>query len=147
MATEEQRAYELGLLINPTLGDTGAELHLGKVTQSLKETGSTVSKTSPLNKITLAYQIEKKQSAYFGSINFNAAPLHIAPLRHQLNLDNNVMRFLIITSKKQTTIPVRRDDSDAKPQKIKQAEPAEIISTLGSLNNEELEKRLKEILK
>jgi len=105
-------------------------------------------------RIRLAYPIKKEGSAFFNYFYFSALPEEAQKLRGELDLNQKVLRFLIIARPKiqisaQTIARPIRKTAPAKPRSaesfqkrvVKRAEPAPVLS------NEALEKKLEEILK
>ncbi len=105
-------------------------------------------------RIRLAYPIKKESSAFLNYFYFSALPEETQKLRGELNLNQKVLRFLIIARPKiqisaqtiarpiRKTAPVKPRPTEISQERVvKRAEPAPVLS------NEALEKKLEEILK
>lgn len=103
-----------------------------------------VSEETP-KKIHLFYPIKKERYGFLGIFRFESVPEALGPITSDLNLDGNVLRFFLLKSKEAKNTesdkpvkPVSREFSRAAAVK----KPAET-----ALTNEELEKKIEEILK
>ena len=132
----DKKAYEISFV-------AAAEEDAKRLAAALKQTGAEIISESPLVKTTLAYQIEKKEEAYFGYMHFNIEPEKIVQVEKQFRVQPLVLRFLIVTppfmksKEKRQYVPRRRTSSAPVATEKKQA---------SHLSNEALEKQLKEIL-
>ena len=126
MADENKKEYEIGFILK----NSEAEKELaGVLTQQEAE----VTYKSPVTEVRLAYPIKKHQTAQFGFYYFKANPEVISKLNQVLGLNQNVLRFIIVTP------PVKTQQQTAYRQEKKA--PAPIVS------NEALSEKLEEILK
>ncbi|HUX35982.1 MAG TPA: 30S ribosomal protein S6 [Candidatus Paceibacterota bacterium] len=133
---KDKKAYEIAFM-------AAAEEDAKRLAEALKHAGAEIFSESPLVKMALAYQIEKKGEAYFGFMHLNIEPEKIVQLEKQFRVQPIVLRFLIITppftksKEKRQYIPTRRKAAAAP---VAEKKPA------SHLSNEALEKQLKEIL-
>ena len=144
---KEPKDYEIGFLLKD-------EKDSEEVSEILNRHQATLIKPEErLPKIRLAYPIKKENFAFFGYFHFSANPNRLKELEEELKLNKKLMRFIIISQPatgvpRQPFIKPRRRIVPMAPTKtiepvqpIKKVEPAPILS------NEELEKKLEEILK
>ncbi|MDE2399412.1 MAG: 30S ribosomal protein S6 [Patescibacteria group bacterium] len=111
------RVYELGYLLVPTIAGENIPAVYGDlkdvITTNFK--GEIISDEMP-KQMTLAYSMlkvvsnvrSKFDSAYFGWVKFNMDPEQIVELKKHLDLDPNIIRFLIIKTVKENTIATKR---------------------------------------
>jgi len=133
---DDKKAYEISFI---SATEEGAK-HLA---DALKSLGAEIVSESPLLKTPLAYQIEKKEEAYFGYFHFNMQPKEVVQLEKQLRVQPVVLRFLIVTppfikSKERRQYVPRRKTAFVPTVEKKQV--------TAHLSNEALEKQLKEIM-
>ncbi|MFA6077231.1 MAG: 30S ribosomal protein S6 [Candidatus Paceibacterota bacterium] len=144
----DSKVYELGYLLVPTI----KEEDLGAVYGNLKELvssfkGEIISDEMP-KMINLAYSMQKVTSnvrnkfstAYFGWIKFIMDPQKILEMKKNLDLDSNLVRFLILKTVKENTIAAKRfvrGETYRKP-KFKGAEN----ETVTPINKEEIDKEI-----
>ena len=134
-----RREYEIAFLVKeePTIPD---------VLGMLKRNGAEISFEGAFKKIALSYEIAHELHAYFGYFHFSIPRDKIAALEKELRMSSDIMRFLIVTP------PLRRGEKRATPT-LKEAEAStvsrEVPTKAGTLplSNEELEKKIDEILK
>ena len=147
----DNRVYELGFLFVPTI----KEEELPVAYDSLKELvasfgGQTISDEMP-RMMNLAYSMvkvvknvrSKFDTAYFGWVKFTMDADKVLSLKKKLDLDPNVIRFLILKTVKENTIASKRftgrDMTRRKAPVIKtegeNVEPAEI-------NKEDIDKEI-----
>lgn len=137
-----KKAYEIAFL-SPL--EAGHE----EVVKLLVREGGEIVKEGPIEKIALAYPIEKHVSAYFGYLHFMMEPLNAKNLEHDLTTNNSILRYLIITPPFEPQKPRSMGrPRGAKVQSQESAPTAEKKSPASSLplSNEALEKKIEEIL-
>ena len=126
MENENQKDYEIAFaLVSP---ETAKELE-----NVLTQQGAEIFYKSPVAEIRLAYPIKKHASAQFGFYYFKANGDAISKIKEALNLNPNVLRFLIVTP------PVKL--AGVVPQSRPERKPTPLVS------NEMLEGKLEEMLK
>ncbi len=134
----EKKSYEISFLVRN-------ENDVEAVLNRLSRIGAEILNEGNVSEIKLAYPIKKASSAYFGWIYFDVVPEKIAELNSALKLDEKIMRHLVITP------PITKTEKKrpAKPSPAKSETIAATASgsTSSELSNEELEKKLEEILK
>ena len=137
---KDTKLYEMSYLLKNE-GDVSV---VGKF---IKDLGGEIEFESPASKIVLAYPVQKEESAYFGYVHFSMEPAEISHLSHEMETRPGILRHLIITppfkkseSRPRVEVP-RRVERAPLPRQAEPVRPAE------SLTNEELEKKIEEILK
>ena len=147
---EISRVYELGYLLVPTI----KEEEIGAVYGNLKElvlstSGDIISDEMP-KVITLSYPMQKILSnvrkkfsaAYFGWIKFVMSPDKVLELKKRLDLDQNLIRFLILKTVKENTIAAKRfirgDMEYRRPTMKKSAENETVVQR----SSEEIDKEI-----
>lgn len=142
MDDKEQKKYEISFLAK---GDKDG----GEIIELLKKHQISIIGEDNGLKIKLAYPIKKEESAFFSCFQFSAAPDIIKKISDELNFNSRILRFLIITPPIVKSMAVSAPRARrtalfreaAKKVEIKKEEPQPILT------NEELEKKLEEILK
>jgi ribosomal protein S6 len=141
MTTSEiiKKDYEISFL-------TKEESSPDEVRKLLLRSGAEILLEGPVEKIALAYKIEKESSAYFGFFHFSFAPGAMPELQHELTTSPFVLRFLVITP----PFVKAKPRPMGKPMKAKAPEAAvptekKAVPSL-PLSNEALEKKIEEIL-
>jgi ribosomal protein S6 len=146
--SEETRLYEIGFLVRE-------EAARSDVFKALAARNATVDHEGKCTHITLATPIEREKSAYFCFVHFSALPEVIVEIDKELKLNSKVLRFLLIS------LPPadQREPSPMRPSRRREDQPTKIeprvtpeplakkkVAPVAELSNEELEKKLKEIL-
>lgn len=144
------RVYELGYLLIPTIPEENVLAVYGNLKALVTSFGGQLVSDEIPKKISLAYTMlkvhknvrNKFDSAYFSWIKFEMNADKIEDLKKKLDLDPEIIRFLIIKTVKENTIaskrfihkaPVRRTSPGIK--KDGEGEPVEI-------NKEEIDKEI-----
>ena len=136
MEEEAKKAYEIAFLIR-------AEEAISDVLGVLKHKGGEIDFEGALRQIALAYPVEKETQAFLGHCHFRLAPERLAPLSHALRIHKQVLRFLVVTPpflKNAATVVSRQR------QKISLREPFLQKKAVLPLSNEDIEKKIGEIL-
>lgn len=99
--------------------------------------------TSELRHLQFAYPINKLTAGYFGFIHFEGLPENVSALNHALKVENACLRYIISKNpiKKMEVREMRRPIPEKKAEKPAEPKSSEVVT------NEELEKKLEEILK
>ncbi|MCL5016110.1 MAG: 30S ribosomal protein S6 [Patescibacteria group bacterium] len=133
----DRKSYEISFLVR-------SENDVEAVLKRLSNIGAEIVSEGNIAEVKLAYPINKLNSAYFGWICFDVAPEKITELNSALRLDEKVMRHLVLTppiTKTEKKRPMK--SSLARTEAAGQAPASNAPS---ELSNEELEKKLEEIL-
>jgi len=96
------KAYEVMLLIDPTLDEDGLAAVVDKTTGVITSQDGTIDSCDSWGKRRLAYEVNGKADGDYTVIQFHAMPATIAELDRVLHITDPVFRFMI----------VRRDDLD-----------------------------------
>jgi ribosomal protein S6 len=123
------KAYEISYLLK-------TEEDLGFVMKLLSDLGAEIVNESHTQETRLAYPVKKETRAYFGYLHFNLDPSLIEKLKTPLELNDKVLRFLIVTPPFLKT-QVRREMPGERG-----ATPVELRS---ELSNDALEEKLEQI--
>lgn len=135
-----KREYEIGFLVRSE--EQGQE-----VVKVLHRYQAEITQEGQVAKIRLAYAIKKEMNVYFGFLWFVAEPDAVAKIEEDLRLNKEVLRFLIVTPPTKRTAKEKGPEAKVRPEKPSSPLPvaAEMPSSK-ELTNEDLEKKLEEIL-
>lgn len=141
MEDKEKKEYEISFLVRQ-------EEEAKEVASALKRHGAEISYEGPLNKIHLAYPIKRETNAHFGFFWFFAAPEAIAQVEHDLRLSKEVLRFLVVVNPVKKSTPEKREVREVhKVSPPATMAPVAALPKEKELTNEDLERKLEEILK
>lgn len=143
------RVYELGYLLVPTITEDNLSVNYGNLKELVSSFGGVVISDEMPRMIQLAYSMvkvvanvrNKFHSAYFGWVKFTMDSDKVVEMKKKLDLDPNIIRFLIIKTVKENTIAAKRfvrgDMMHRKPksEKVEGEEAAPI-------NKEEIDKEI-----
>ncbi len=133
----QTKEYEISFLAQDEAGKDA-------VLSLLRREGGEVLMEGPVEKIALAYDIEKNSSAYFGYMHFRLTPDKLPALQKDLGTENAVLRFLIVTPPFAKTKP--RGPGRPKTVPSSGSAPMKPLPEAMPLSNEALEKKIEEIL-
>ena len=88
-------SYETLFIVNPTIGDDGIKATTEKFTALIAENG-TIGEVNEWGKRKLAYPIEDIPEGYYVLVNFTSEPAFPAELERRYNIDENIMRGIVI---------------------------------------------------
>lgn len=139
--------YEIGFLAKT---EDGKE----EIAKTLRAYNASNTEHGPVSRIRLAYPIKKETAAFFGYFYFSAEPSAIAKIKGDLKMNSKILRFLVVFAPKKQSGPVRQSKlSAAEPPAQKMEEGAVKADnrpqppfSARELSNEELEKKLEEVL-
>jgi len=143
------RVYELGYLLVPTIIEENLPMVYGNLKELVSSLGGVHVSDDMPKMINLAYAmtkvisnvLNKFKTAYFGWIKFTMDSDKVLELKKKLDLDPNLIRFLILKTVKENTIAAKRfvrSESRRRPitRKNDSSEPAVPI------NKEEIDKEI-----
>ncbi len=90
------KAYELLLLINPSLDEESRAALLEKFQGVILADGGVVDKVDLWGKRRLAFEIDKITDGDYTLIDFHTAPAAIAELDRVLHITDSVLRYMIV---------------------------------------------------
>lgn len=108
--------YELGYLLVPTLSEDEVPTLYGNLKELIASFGGEVTSDEMPKMINLAYTMtkvvsnvrSKYDSAYFGWVKFDMDTQKLLEFKKKLDLDSNIIRFLIIKTVKENNINTRK---------------------------------------
>lgn len=140
---KDKKEYEIGFLVKN-------EADAQAIKQLLIQQGSEIINEGFPKEINLAYKIKKEAKAWFGFFRFQSEPAVALALKNDLRTFPNLLRFLILRLPKKASpaqIPVPKKKKLAKLlPRLKEKSQTEGKPSLLSLSNEEIEKKIEEIL-
>ena len=108
MAEKKQvdgKRYEMMVILRSTLSDSQRKEELEKIQAFIKEHGGSVTHEETWGKRSLAYLIKKEKEGYYIIYDILMPAIAADPLKKILNIDNNVLRFLLQRNDNAVTIP------------------------------------------
>ncbi|OIO47288.1 MAG: 30S ribosomal protein S6 [Parcubacteria group bacterium CG1_02_37_51] len=148
----EEKHYELTYIISTTIAETEHPAIKQSVEKILSEHKVGITDQQDLGKKKFSYAIDKVRHGFYQSIEFNAMPDTIITITAALKLNNNVLRFLIISKKEvtaeeqelQAKLKTAQADKQAKTKEAEEKKEEETSATKVSL--EDLDEKLDQIL-
>lgn len=143
------KVYELGYLLAPTIPEEDVPAAFGNLKElTISLGGVSMSEEMPKH-IQLAYAMSKVvqnvrhkfDTAYFGWIKFTMETEKVLELKKKLDLDPNLIRFLLLKTVKENTIAARRFVRPDRPLRPK-AEKGEGSEVPVAINKEEIDKEI-----
>ena len=114
--TSDAKVYELGFLLVPTNKEEDVPVLFGNLKDVISGFGGNFISDEMPKMITLAYPMTKVVSnirskfstAYFGWVKFTMQGQEVLELKKKLDLDPNLIRFLILKTVQENTIAAKR---------------------------------------
>ncbi|MDO8659265.1 MAG: 30S ribosomal protein S6 [Candidatus Parcubacteria bacterium] len=113
---ENARVYEVGYLLVPTIAEEEVPAVYGNLKELVVSLGGEVIADEIPKMMGLAYSMTKVitnvrnkfNTAYFGWTKFTMDTAKVLELKKRLDLDTNIVRFLIVKTVKENTIAAKR---------------------------------------
>lgn len=110
------RIYEIGYLLVPTLSEENVPITYSGLKDLVVSFGGEIISDEMPKIISLAYSMlkvtqnvrNKFDSAYFGWVKFEMNPEKILELKKKLDIDPNIIRFLILKTIRENTLAAKR---------------------------------------
>ncbi|HEY4493907.1 MAG TPA: 30S ribosomal protein S6 [Candidatus Paceibacterota bacterium] len=147
----DARVYELGYLLVPTIAPEDLSIHYGDLKEAVSSFGGEAIADEMPKMIPLAYPMTKVISnvrnkftnAYFGWMKFFMDPEDVIELKKKLDLDPNLIRFLMIKTVKENTIASKRFIGREMPhRRIAPMYKPEEKGEAAPINKEEIDKEI-----
>ena len=90
------RAYEVMVILDPSLEERTVEPSLDKYLNVIRKDGGTVEKVDVWGRRRLAYEIQKNAEGIYAVINLNAEPETVKEFNRQLGLNEAVLRTKVL---------------------------------------------------
>jgi len=90
------KAYELLLLLNPSLDEESRAAVLDKIQGLITADGGVVDNVDSWGKRKLAFEIDKLAEGDYALIDFHTAPAAIAELDRVLHITDPVVRYMLV---------------------------------------------------
>jgi small subunit ribosomal protein S6 len=90
------RAYELMVILDPSLEERTVGPSLDKYLNVIRKDGGTVESVDIWGRRRMAYEIKKNQEGIYAVVTLNAEPATIKELDRQLTLNESVLRTKVI---------------------------------------------------
>ena len=90
------RAYEVMVILDPSLEERTVEPSLDKYLNVIRTDGGTVDKVEVWGRRRLAYEIQKNAEGIYAVINLQAEPATVKEFDRQLTLNESVIRTKVI---------------------------------------------------
>ena len=102
MPNKATRNYETIIILDSVADEDKIEAQIQKYVTFLTKNGSEIVNIDRWGRKKFAYQIKKKHTGYYVSIEFTSGADIVAKLDRAYHLDENVLRFLTISFDKKT---------------------------------------------
>jgi len=146
---KNERVYELGYLLVPTIEEVNLPVMYGNLKELVSSFGGISISDEMPKMIPLAYMMvkvvanvrNKFNTAYFGWLKFTMDSDKVLELKKKLDLDPNIIRFLILKTVKENTIAGKRfvrADMRKKPRSAKSVNDEGAVP----INKEEIDKEI-----
>ena len=90
------RAYEVMVILDPSLDERTVEPSLDKYLNVVRKDGGTVDKVDIWGRRRLAYEIKKNAEGIYAVINLTATPATVAEFDRQLGLNEAILRTKVL---------------------------------------------------
>jgi small subunit ribosomal protein S6 len=124
--TQKKKIYETTFIVNAGLDDPQIDAIIEKVKEVITKHGGEIMELAKWGRKRFAYPIKKKNNGFYVLCEFTSPSDIVSKLERHFQLDENILRFLIIALDKKA-LQARISASDL----MKQATPA-TVSTSGS---------------
>jgi small subunit ribosomal protein S6 len=124
---QKQKIYETTFIVNAGLDDPQIDAIIDKVKELITKHGGEIMELAKWGRKRFAYPIKKKNNGFYVLCEFTSTGDLVARLERHFQLEENIIRFLILALDKKA-LQARISASDL----MKQLAPAAVPSTSGS---------------
>ena len=94
------RAYELMVILDPSLEERTVEPSLDKYLNVVRNDGGTVESVEVWGRRRLAYEVKKNAEGIYAVVTLNAEPATVKELDRQLTLNESILRTKVLRAAK-----------------------------------------------
>lgn len=146
----DARIYEVGYLLVPTIAGEEVPVSYGNLKELVASLGGEIISDEMPRMTPLAYTMlkvvqnvrSKFDTAYFGWIKFSMDPEKVLALKKKLDLDPQIIRFLLIKTVKENTVAAKRFvHRDIAHKRIGNTK-GDVNEVVAPINKEEIDKEI-----
>ena len=119
------RDYELGLIIDPEVGDERTRAIVERVTQTIGANSGQVVRVNAWGRRRLAYPIDRHRDGLYFYFDLILEPTSVTEVERSLRVNEDVLRHLLKVRDSKIVAQQRQRDAEAEAQAILDAERAE----------------------
>lgn len=101
------REYETVFVVQPNLSDSQKKQMVDRVKTSVEKYQGTLFFARDMGKRSLAYPIKKQSKGIYTCLDYAAGGHAVHDIEHNMNLDENVLRFLTVVKSEEVDIEAR----------------------------------------
>jgi small subunit ribosomal protein S6 len=90
------RAYEVMVILDPSLDERTIEPSLDKYLNVIRNDGGTVDNVDVWGRRRLAYEIKKNEEGIYAVLNLSAEPATVKEFERQLGLNESILRTKVL---------------------------------------------------
>lgn len=110
------RDYDLGIIINPDVGDEQARAIVERVTQSITANDGQVVRVNAVGRRRLAYPIDRHRDGLYFFFDFTMPPEAASELERTLRVNESVIRHLMLARDPRFVAQQRQREAEAEAQ-------------------------------
>lgn len=110
------RDYDLGIIINPDVGDEQARAIVDRVTQTITANDGQVVRVNAVGRRRLAYPIDRHRDGLYFFFDFTMAPEAASELERTLRVNESVIRQLLLVRDPRFVAQQRQREAEAEAQ-------------------------------
>lgn len=103
--------YELLMMIDPQVKDEERAKLVKKIEKIITDADGKIQDSKELGKKHLAYPVKKKTEAVYHLTNFSASPENSEKIKKKLNIEDKIMRFLLVKKAEITQKVSKKEDA------------------------------------
>jgi small subunit ribosomal protein S6 len=108
-----QRDYELGVILNPDVGEDQTRVLVDRVTHYVTTNDGTVVRVNAWGRRHMAYPIERHRDGLYYWFDLMLPPTAVAELERSLRVNEDVIRHLLKTRDPRVVVQVRQREAEA----------------------------------
>src|SRR5690348_10394375 len=110
------RDYDLGMIINPEVGDEQARAIVDRVTQTVTTNGGQVVRVNAVGRRRLAYPIEHHRDGLYFFFDLTMPPTSVTEIERTLRVNEDVIRHLLLLRDPRTVAQQRQREAEAEAE-------------------------------
>jgi small subunit ribosomal protein S6 len=136
--TQKKKIYETTFIVNASLDDQQIDAVIDKVKDLITKNNGEIMELAKWGRKRFAYPIKKKNNGFYVVCEFQSTGDIVARLERHFTLDENIIRYLIVTLNKHA-LEGRISGNDLIKQSLPSAAPAGSPPVSGSASDDELD--------
>lgn len=116
-----ERDYDLGIVVNPDVGDDQARAIVERITQAIATNGGRLVRVNAVGRRRLAYPIEHHRDGLYFFFDMTLPPAAVAEIERTLRVNEDIIRHLLVVRDPKLVAQARQRETEREAEREAEA--------------------------